>query len=333
MNKKNQLTFYLILALCAIFILTAFYFEGRATERFGQSFDTHLKSFKDAVENAVPTKVGDWFSESNEDQIGIENELIRRVAGADGALGRHYHGSSDTPDIQVNITCGYSRNVGAHTPDVCFTGSGSVQETSVETFSVDYQVLVPDPDDPKKSVSEDRTATFKTAIFSDASSHYRQRVFWGWKGVGEGWIAPRFPRWHWNSNEPICKMYISLLEDNGYGREKVDTLKVAERFMQEFLPELDAILTGTYVLPEGSRLIPDDGSENVDAIPPAPVMNESGQTDEDDLSLPPVPDPQASAAPENSSGPEVKGPENELTEPKEAAGPTDKSGEDDEFTL
>ncbi|MCR5162395.1 MAG: hypothetical protein K6C40_00090 [Thermoguttaceae bacterium] len=332
MNTKNQLTFYLILTLSAIFILTAFYLEGRATERFGQSFDTHLKSFKDAVENAVPTKVGDWFSESTEDQIGIENELIRRVAGADGALGRHYRGSSDTPDIQVNLTCGYSRNVGAHTPDVCFTGSGSVQETSVETYSVDYQVRVPDPADPAKSVSEDRTATFKTAIFSDASSHYKQRVFWGWKGVETGWVAPRFPRLYWNSNEPICKMYVSLLEDNGYGKEKVDTLKVAEKFLQEFLPELDAILTGTYALPEES-LISDDGSANVDAIPPAPVTNEGGQTDEDDLSLPPAPGPEASAAPEISSEPEVKEPENALTEPTEAAGPADKSDEDDEFAL
>ena len=62
-NKNNQLTFYLILALSAIFILIAFYYEGRATERFGEGHDEHLKSFKDAVENAIPPQVGVWFSD------------------------------------------------------------------------------------------------------------------------------------------------------------------------------------------------------------------------------------------------------------------------------
>lgn len=332
MKKKNQLTFYLILALSAIFILTAFYYEGRATERFGESHDSHLKSFKDAVENAIPTQVGVWFSDKNEDQIGIENELIRRVAGADGALGRHYRGSFDHPDVHVNITCGYSRNVGAHTPDVCFTGSGSVQETPVETFSVDYQVTVPDPTDPKKTVLEDRSATFKTAIFSDASSHYKQRVFWGWKGVGTGWVAPRFPRLYWNSNEPICKMYISLLEDNGYSKQAVDTLKVTDEFMKIFLPELDKILTGTYVLPEGMRVIENSDQEES----PAPGENEVAPKEEDefDLSMPIPAAPQTPEASETSEDQEVNLEEKAEENQEEEAKPANNSGdEDDPFAL
>ena len=330
MKTKNQLTFYLILVLCAIFILTAFYYEGRATERFGESHDVHLKSFKDAVENAIPTQVGVWFSDKNEDQIGIENELIRRVAGADGALGRHYRGSFDHPDVHVNITCGYSRNVGAHTPDVCFTGSGSVQETPVETFSVEYQVPVPDPTDPKKTVMEDRTATFKTAIFSDASSHYKQRVFWGWKGVRTGWVAPRFPRLYWNSNEPICKMYVSLLEDNGYSKQTVDTLKVTDEFMKIFLPELDKILTGTYVLPEGMRVLETDQEESS-----APGDEASAPNEEDDLdfSLPVPPAPSTPEAAEPSGDSEVKSEgKTEEAQPEETK-PADTEDEDDPFAF
>lgn len=323
-NKNNQLTFYLILALSAIFILIAFYYEGRATERFGEGHDEHLKSFKDAVENAIPPQVGVWFSDKNEDQIGIENELIRRVAGADGALGRHYRGSFDHPDVHINITCGYSRNVGAHTPDVCFTGSGSVQETPVETFTVDYQTAIPDPTDPKKTVLQDRTAVFKTAIFSDATSHYKQRVFWGWKGVGTGWVAPRFPRMKWNSNEPICKMYVSILEDNGYSKQTVDTLKVAEEFMKLFLPELDKILTGTYVLPEGMRVINDDNIKENDSTENVNV-NPTKEEDEFDLSAPAPAISETPVTGESSDDLEVKS-----EEPK----PKDNSGdEDDPFAL
>jgi len=320
MKNKNQLTFYLILALGAIFVLTSFYYEGRATERFGASHDEHLKSFKDAVENAIPSQVGVWFSDKNEDQIGIANELIRRVAGADGSLGRHYRGSFDHPDVHINITCGYSRNVGAHTPDVCFTGSGSVQETPVESFSVDYQVAVPDPSDPKKTVMEDRTATFKTAIFSDASSHYKQRVFWGWKGVGTGWVAPRFPRLKWNSNEPICKMYVSLLEDSGYSKEAVDTLKVTDEFMKLFLPELDKILTGSYILPEGMRVLREGEGEKAKAPKTKESETPVKEEDEFDLSTPP-------STPAGAKTEEVKPAEDAKPSPET------KADEDDPFAL
>lgn len=327
MNTKNQLTFYLILALSAIFILTAFYFEGRATERFGKSYDTHLKSFKDAVENAVPTQLGnDWFADRKEDQIGIENELIRRVAGADGALARHYYGSStEHYDIHVNITCGYSRNVGAHTPDVCFKGSGAVQETAVETFSVNYKVSVPNPDNPSEPKQEERTATFKTAIFtsdmSSQASQYKQRVFWGWKGVGTGWIAPRFPRLHWNSNEPICKMYISLTEGSGYAKKRKDTLKDAEEFMQKFLPELDQILTGTYVLPEEMKAISEESGEKTSegAVAPnadQPAQGNKEKEEETGFSLP--------EPPEFTLEPEEKAEEKAAPAPEEEAKPEEE---------
>ena len=305
MNKKNQLIFYLTLALSAIFILIACLLEGRATQRFAHSFDEHLKSFKEAVEHYVPEKAGSWIASPSEDQIGIKDERIRTIAGAAGSLSRRYHSNSDHSDIVVNITCGYSRNVGAHTPDVCFTGSGANQETSVETFSVDYQMTFPNPANPKEPITEERTATFKTAIFSEATTQYRQRVFWGWKGVGTGWVAPRFPRLYWwNSNEPICKMYISLNEDSGNSKGKVDSLKDAELFMKAFLPQLDEVLTGSFV-PEGKTGVNDNNDEE-----------------------------KSPSSVETTKKPEVKGPETSTAEPKKEEEPAKKpDDDDDEFPL
>lgn len=251
--KKNSL--FLILGIGVIGVLLATYYEGNATMRWGQKYDTYLQSFKDAVENAVPTHVGVWQADLNEDQIGIDNELIRRVAGAEGSLARHFRGSYDTPDVHINITCGFSRSVGAHTPDVCFTGSGSEQKTEVETFEIFYPVTIPNPENPRESIQEERSAKFKTAIFSDPAGHYEQRVFWGWKGMGTDWIAPKFPRLKWNSSEPICKMYVSIIEGSKTLEGQADTLKIAEEFLKNFLPELDLVLTGEYVLPEGLKTL------------------------------------------------------------------------------
>ncbi len=250
--KKNSL--FLILGVGVIGVLLAAYYEGNATMRWGQKYDTYLQSFKDAVENAIPLQVGVWTADPNEDQIGIDNELIRRVAGAEGSLARRYRGSYNTPDVHINITCGFSRSVGAHTPDVCFTGSGSEQKTEIETFEVFYSTTAPDLENPQESVKEERSAKFKTAIFSDLSGHYEQRVFWGWKGLETDWVAPKFPRLKWNSSEPICKMYVSIIESNKTLKEQ-DTLKVAEEFLKNFLPELDKLLTGEYVLPESLKTI------------------------------------------------------------------------------
>ena len=240
---KNK-SLFPILILCIGGVLGAMYYEGVATERWGEMQSETLESFKAAVEQVMPMTVGVWEANESEDVLGIANEDIRRVAGAYGALARRYHGSYENPDIHLNITCGFSRNVGAHTPDVCFVGSGNEQVSSVEKFSIAYLVELPDPEDPAKTMTEDRIATFNTAVFrgwDPSGNSYDQRVFWGWKDAGEGWQAPRFPRMKWQPNEPICKMYVSILESKG-----VDTLKAVETFLQDFLPTVDPLLNGKY---------------------------------------------------------------------------------------
>ncbi len=263
--KKYSL--YILTVVGAVGVLTATWFEGNATARWGQDGNEHLNSFKVAIENALPEIVAEWQADTTLDQIGIDNELVRRVAGADGAIARHYICNGELRDVQINITCGFSRNVAAHTPDVCFTGSGSVQEGNVEIFEMTYEVTAPDPTNPEQTVKEERTARFKTAIFSDAANRYQQRVLWGWKGVDTGWVAPRFPRLTWNSNEPVCKMYVSLMEGMRFKGDKIDTLTSAEEFLKAFLPEADKILTGKFVLPEGATTATDSvvESENTEA--------------------------------------------------------------------
>ena len=73
--------------------------------------------------------------------------------------------------------------------------------------------------------------------------------------MGTDWIAPKFPRLKWNSSEPICKMYVSIIEGSKTLEGQADTLKIAEEFLKNFLPELDLVLTGEYVLPEGLKTL------------------------------------------------------------------------------
>lgn len=281
--KKNSL--YIFLAVSAIGVLLAAYFEGNATMRWGQKHNEHLKSLKDAVECAIPPQVGAWSADTAEDEIGISNEAIRRVAGAEGALARHYQGSGES-DVHVNITCGFSRTVGAHTPDVCFTGSGSIQQTDVELFHVEYQVEVPHPVNPDQTEKETRMGTFKTAIFSSPDGMFEQRVFWGWKGIHTGWVAPRFPRLKWNASEPICKLYVSIIEGRETMDGKEDTQKVAEKFFQAFLPEMDKILTGEYQLPEDLRLLREAEAGALDETPTAESEGQNAAGDDSALSVP-----------------------------------------------
>ncbi len=279
---KNK-SLFPILILCIGGVLGAMYYEGIATERWGEMQSETLESFKAAVEQVMPMTVGVWEANESEDVLGIANEDIRRVAGAYGALARRYHGSYENPDIHLNITCGFSRNVGAHTPDVCFVGSGNEQVSSVEKFNIAYLVELPDPEDPEKTVTEDRIATFNTAVFrgwDPNGNSYDQRVFWGWKDVGDGWQAPRFPRMKWQPNEPICKMYVSILETKG-----VDTLKVVETFLQDFLPTVDPLLNGKY---RGLNRVMDEASEAGETADGGDAVSAEARTDADgDLSAVP----------------------------------------------
>ena len=325
---KNR-SIFLVLFLCVAGVLGAMYYEGFATERWGEMRSETLESFKAAVEEALPMTVDAWKANVDEDVIGIENEDVRRVAGAYGSLARRYRGSYENPDIHINITCGFSRNVGAHTPDVCFVGSGNEQLDSVEKLSVGYIVELPDPNDPEKMIPEDRIATFNTAVFrgwDQNGNSYDQRVFWGWKDAEEGWQAPRFPRMKWQPNEPICKMYVSLLET-----KDGDTMKVAEEFLKVFLPKVDPLLNGKYhglksamyadgnaegESTSGEPLTSDGGADAVmgeaedEVLTNAPVLED----DEDDSSL------------------ELGIPDGTL-EPEKDAKQEKQEEEEDEFTL
>ena len=128
-------------------------------------------------------------------------------------------------------------------------------------------------------------------------------------------------------------MYVSLLEDNGYSKQTVDTLKVADEFMKIFLPELDKILTGTYVLPEDMRVISDTENESENASDQIEKVDTQNAEDEFDLSTPAPAISETPDAAETFRDQGVKPEEKAEEKSEEGAKPAAKSDEDDPFAL
>ncbi|MDB5308781.1 MAG: hypothetical protein JWO38_2983 [Gemmataceae bacterium] len=98
------------------------------------------------------------------------------------ATSRRYASPTSGRSAVVTMISGIPGSVSAHTPDVCYPGSG-------------YKTLR----EPKRVTADlpgGRTAEMYVAEFEKktATKHDRARVRWTWAADGE-WVAPDNPRW------------------------------------------------------------------------------------------------------------------------------------------
>ena len=130
------------------------------------------------------------------------------------ATSRHYKSSSTGRSAVVTLISGIPGSVSAHTPDVCYPGSGykTLRGAKKETAEL-----------PNGTVAEMYVADFEKKT---ATKHDRARVRWTWAADG-GWVAPDHPRWQFATQlmkvPVLYKVYIvTALPDEGDERPEDD---------------------------------------------------------------------------------------------------------------
>lgn len=198
------------------------------TDRFaGSNFSADQQA---TLLEKVPEKFGDW--------VGVDTEItneVRRTAGAVGAISRVYRNSRTGDTVKLWLIVGHARPVSAHTPNVCYQGSGFIQrapENSLHPFAF-----------PGQDEAPFWTNTF---VKEDATGRHIERVFWSWynpmDGMEEGkvrWQAAKNPRWQFGNTRALFKMY--------FASEMHDTRETTEdspcvRFARDFLPIVNSAL-------------------------------------------------------------------------------------------
>ena len=245
-KMKNYLIYAVICVVAVIAILVGAWQEGLSTGRWWDPTDEKLESMGYGIRN-IPISIGEWEGDTSTQREKME-DVVAREAGAHESLARAYKTSAIPKPVTINIISGLARKVAIHTPDACYRGAGFTIEGEIQ--SIPFQYLAHRPataSSPAAAVP--MTGTFKTALFvreSPEGGKERQRVFWGWKGVGTGWITPELPRQRWRPTDPISKLYLSTSEASDDKFEE----NPAFEFAKVLLPELDKLLSGDYVPPE-----------------------------------------------------------------------------------
>ena len=146
------------------------------------------------------------------------------------ATSRSYSSPSTGRTAVVTFISGIPGSVSAHTPDVCYPGSGykTLHATRKETAEL-----------PGGRSAEMYVADFEKRT---ATKQVRARVRWTW-GVDATWIAPDYPRWQFATQlarvPVLFKVYIAtpLPEE---GDERVEDDPTARAFVAATLAQYSA---------------------------------------------------------------------------------------------
>ena len=139
--------------------------------------------------SAVPATVGDW----NGRDLELDPRELQ-VAQAHGAVHRRYVHRRSGSAVVLTILCGRAGPLSAHTPEVCYRGSGF------------EEVGTPSRCEPAGGAgSADR---FWARRFEKASAiPIHLRVVYGWQSTGT-WQAPDSPRLTFARRPVLYKLYV-----------------------------------------------------------------------------------------------------------------------------
>jgi hypothetical protein len=170
----------------AALIIGAGLVHGSWTNRWGPS--PELAALAARFES-VPMVLGDWTATASE--LSPDE---RAMAGAVACLDRRYTNRSTGFSVTVLLLGGLPGEIGTHTPDVCYPGSGYTlgEDTA---FSRGYG-------------SPERRADLRTALATKSGTNPSVlRIFWGWHS-SKGWSAPDDARWQFASESTLSKLYV-----------------------------------------------------------------------------------------------------------------------------
>jgi hypothetical protein len=186
-----MLRLYIPVAVTVALIASLTMWEAKYSDRWNDSSVDAAEFGKRFAQ--VPMEIDAWIGEDNE----VGDETLD-VAGAVNHISRTYVNAETEERVDLWLVVGHSRDIGRHTPDVCYPSQGFAQDGDVIR-----QKLEPANDPP---------AEFFTARFrSEGAGGMSQRVFWAWNENVEGsrWEAPANVRTRFGNNTALYKMYFT----------------------------------------------------------------------------------------------------------------------------
>jgi len=179
--------------------------NGAATQRWSP-FEPNADRTDEL--HALEVRFQDWSSEP------VPTDMPTNERST--ATSRRYRSTSTGHAAAITFISGIPGSVAAHTPDICYPGSGykTLRAPMKETVEL-----------PGGMPAEMYVADFEKKT---ATKHDRARVRWTWAADG-GWVAPDNPRWLFATQltrvPVLYKVYIvTSLPDEGDERPEDDAV-------------------------------------------------------------------------------------------------------------
>jgi hypothetical protein len=279
-----MLRLYVPVAVTFLLIATLTWWESEYSDRFTSSSVT-AEEFGKRFAN-LPATVGPWE--------GVDHKVDEKtldVAGAVNHVSRTYTNTETGDTVDLWLVVGHSRDIGRHTPDVCYVSQGFSQDGTKQKHKIEVEGEAP--------------ATFYTARFRrEDQAGVPTRVFWAWNANdkdskedgGQDWIAPDNQRLHFGNNTALYKMYFTARMPD---RDQPVADNVSMEFAKVMLPAVNRALFPDRYLGQATA---GPAATDSGAKPPATAEAEKDPT----LTAPadaPVPGAGASAKPEAEAAP------------------------------
>lgn len=207
---------YGAVAAFALLVIVSGVLHGIVTHRWTEPppLDDFVKRL-----DAIPEKFGTWTSEVSPDSDGLRlggrlvtpnprtgkpeyrlTDNLQAHGIADYTL-RVYRNQNSTESYQVLVVCGRPGPVAAHTPDVCYRGSGFIPLG--EQKRADVTAALEGGQKRNFPLYFLKYAPPKTKMES-----YEMEIRWAWIPPGQGLSAPDMPRAAFNMEPALYKVYI-----------------------------------------------------------------------------------------------------------------------------
>lgn len=233
-----MLRIYVPVAVTMVLLVSLTIVEAQFSDRWTDS-SISAEEFGKRFAN-LPMEVGAWVGTDEE----VKDETLE-VAGAVNHVSRYYLNDSTNERVDIWLVVGHARDIGRHTPDVCYPSQGFAQ----------------DGDKLKQHIeaSGEEPATFFTARFRSESNPGRPtRVFWAWHAnqtPEDQWEAPDNTRLAFGNNTALYKLYFT---SNMSDKNQPITENIGYEFAKIMLPVINRTL-----FPERYGIAPGDVAKEV----------------------------------------------------------------------
>jgi hypothetical protein len=248
-----MLRLYVPVAVTVVLIASLTFWESIYSDRFRSSSVTAEEFGKRFAD--VPKEVGDWVGTDQE----VAGETLE-VAGAVNHVSRKYVNTATNQEVDLWLIVGHSRDIGRHTPDICYPSQGFAQDGAKQKQKIEVA--------GEEGVQ--REATFFTARFRHETAlgggGPLQRVFWAWNpntAEESQWIAPDSQRTYFGNNPALYKMYFTATMPD---RDQPIAESAAMDFAKIMIPEVNrALFPERYGQASAESSVEAEGAANVES--------------------------------------------------------------------